>query len=98
MSKIKITLADAKAELRDAATGPGSQHWGYAPAVMALLNNHDELLSILGEAKAALEEAHKRADAAEQREDHLKSAVDVLARRVKELRAKEMLAVRRARS
>ena len=59
MSKIKITLADAKAELRDAATGPGSQHWGYGPAVMALLNNHDELLVILGEAVTALEEKDK---------------------------------------
>ncbi|HHQ6537947.1 TPA: hypothetical protein ACSTJY_003326 [Serratia fonticola] len=56
MSKIKITLEDAKSDLRDAATGPGSQHWGYAPAVKALLNSHDELLSILGEATEALEE------------------------------------------
>lgn len=60
MSKIKITLADAKAELRDAATGPGSQHWGYAPAVKALLNSHDELLVMLGEATVALEEKDQR--------------------------------------
>ncbi|WP_419235781.1 hypothetical protein ACN09D_14705 [Serratia fonticola] len=56
MSKIKITLEDAKAELRDAATGPRSEHWSYAPAVKALLNSHDELLAILGEATVALEE------------------------------------------
>ncbi|MFV9075492.1 hypothetical protein ABQ397_04295 [Serratia fonticola] len=60
MSKIKITLADAKAELRDAATGPRSQHWSYAPAVKVLLNSHDELLSILGEATAALEEKDRQ--------------------------------------
>ncbi|MFV9115473.1 hypothetical protein ABQ358_28875, partial [Serratia fonticola] len=60
MSKIKITLEDAKAELRDAATGPRSQYWSYAPAVMALLNSHDELLAILGEATAALEEKDQK--------------------------------------
>jgi len=60
MSKIKITLADAKAELREAATGPRSQHWSYAPAVMALLNSHDELLAILGEATEALEEKDRQ--------------------------------------
>lgn len=60
MSKIKITLADAKAELRDVATGPGSKHWSYSPAVMALLNSHDELLSILGEATEALEEKDRQ--------------------------------------
>lgn len=60
MSKIKITLADAKAELRDVATGPRSEHWSYAPAVKALLNSHDELLAILGEATVALEEKDQR--------------------------------------
>lgn len=60
MSKLKITLADAKAELRDAATGPDSLNWRYSPAVIALLNNHDELLAILGEATAALEEKGQR--------------------------------------
>jgi hypothetical protein len=60
MSKIKITLADAKAELRGAATGPGSQYWSYTPAVMALLNSHDELLAILGEATVALEEKEQK--------------------------------------
>ncbi len=60
MNRIKITLEDAKAELRDAATGPRSQHWSYAPAVKALLNSHDELLSILGEATEALEEKDRQ--------------------------------------
>lgn len=59
MNKIKITLEDAKAELRDAATGPGGPSWSYTPAVMALLHSHDELLAILGEATAALEEKDK---------------------------------------
>ncbi|CAI1602939.1 Uncharacterised protein [Serratia fonticola] len=63
MNRIKITLEDAKAELRDAATGPRSEHWSYAPAVKALLNNHDELLSILGEATAALEEKDQKIEA-----------------------------------
>jgi hypothetical protein len=63
MSKIKITLEDAKAELRDAATGPRSEHWSYAPAVMALLNSHDELLAILGEATVALEEKEQKIEA-----------------------------------
>lgn len=63
MSKIKITLADAKAELRDVATGPGGQHWGYGPAVMALLHSHDELLVILGEAIVALEEKDQKIEA-----------------------------------
>lgn len=63
MSKIKITLADAKAELRGAATGPGSQYWSYTPAVMALLNSHDELLVILGEATVALEEKDQKIEA-----------------------------------
>ncbi|QKJ58774.1 hypothetical protein [Serratia fonticola] len=60
MSKIKITLEDAKAELRGAATGPGSQHWSYAPAVKALLNSHDELLVMLGEMKHRAEAAEHR--------------------------------------
>ncbi|WP_223500169.1 hypothetical protein [Serratia sp. JSRIV006] len=60
MSKLKITLEDAKATLRDAATGPDSQNWRYSPAVKALLNSHDELLVALGEMK-------HRAEAAEQR-------------------------------
>lgn len=63
MAKLKITIEDAKAELRDAATGPHSQHWSYSPAIMALLNNHDELLAILGEATAALEEKDQQLDA-----------------------------------
>lgn len=63
MSKLKITLEDAKAELRDAATGPDSQNWRYSPAVKALLNNHDELLVALGEMK-------HRAESAEQRLQH----------------------------
>ncbi|UAN59599.1 hypothetical protein [Serratia sp. JSRIV004] len=60
MKKLKITVEDAKATLRDAATGPDSQNWRYSPAVKALLNNHDELLVILGEAKVALEEKNQR--------------------------------------
>ncbi|MBP1034006.1 hypothetical protein J8631_00365 [Serratia fonticola] len=60
MNRIKITLEDAKAELRDAATGPRSEHWSYAPAVKALLNSHDELLAILGEATVALEEKEQK--------------------------------------
>lgn len=59
MKKLKITLEDAKATLRDAATGPDSQNWRYSPAVKALLNSHDELLVALGEMK-------HRAEAAEQ--------------------------------
>lgn len=60
MKKFKITVEDAKAYLRDAATGPNGQYWGFTPAVMALLNNHDELLAILGEATAALEEKEQK--------------------------------------
>ncbi|CAI1069031.1 Uncharacterised protein [Serratia fonticola] len=63
MSKLKITLEDAKEELRDAATGPDSQNWRYSPAVKALLNSHDELLVVLGEMK-------HRAESAEQRLQH----------------------------
>lgn len=59
MKKLRITLEDAKATLRDAATGPDSQNWRYSPAVKALLNSHDELLVALGEIK-------HRAEAAEQ--------------------------------
>lgn len=65
MNKVKINLADAKAELRDAATGPDSQNWRYSPAIKALLNHHDELLVILGEAKVALEEKDQRIAEAE---------------------------------
>lgn len=60
MSKFKITLADAKAELRDAATGPDSQNWRYSPAVKALLNNHDDLLVALGEMKHRAEVAEQQ--------------------------------------
>ncbi|WP_447879594.1 hypothetical protein [Serratia fonticola] len=60
MKKLQITLEDAKATLRDAATGPDSQNWRYSPAVRELLNSHDELLVALGEMK-------QRAEAAEQR-------------------------------
>ncbi len=60
MKKFKITVEDAKAYLRDAATGPNGQYWGFTPAVMALLNSHDELLAILGEATVALEEKDQR--------------------------------------
>lgn len=63
MKKFKITVEDAKAYLRDAATGPNGQYWGFTPAVMALLNSHDELLSILGEATAALEEKDQKIEA-----------------------------------
>ncbi|CAI2003755.1 hypothetical protein [Serratia fonticola] len=56
MTKLKITVEDVKAELRDAATGPDSPSWRYTPAVRALLNSHDELLVALGKMKAELEE------------------------------------------
>lgn len=60
MKKLKITLEDAKATLRDVATGPDSQNWRYSPAVKALLNSHDELLVALGEMKHRAEVAEQQ--------------------------------------
>ncbi|CAI1703054.1 Uncharacterised protein [Serratia fonticola] len=82
MKNVKITLEDAKAELRDAATGPDCQNWRYSPAVKALLNSHDELLVALGEMK-------QRAEAAEQRLQQPKakpSILDVIAERQRQIR------------